>query len=408
VVYLRFKFISPDVVLEKHQSIWAITSMALVQLPAVKIEKIGVARFCHGDSVLLTKKLLNPVSSRVPKLTWKDGHKGDTLVIKSTNKIILAGIITHSGDNDFSKDNEMENDDTVDVTVQVPFDERIFLSTVDPGTGKNLIVWRRTLDKATAKYRIYKNISSGIQQLGEVHFDSLPVFIDESSEPWKNPAQYVITTIDTCGAELLYAQASTHLHQTMYLSSRSNNDGSILLKWNPYKGFDFDFYYIFRGSGKNEMELYDSVAAKPLLDWYTYTDYSSDPTKPFYRVEVDRNEELFFGKKSNSGPFSRSLSNLEDNRQQGTPVDFFENKQILEAYPNPFVKDFAIDYALQKNEKVVINLYNMHGQLIKNLVNDYQEAGSYKIYVTPGEPGIFFLEFISGINNRVLKLTGVQ
>ncbi len=61
------------------------------------------------------------------------------------------------------------------------------------------------------------------------------------------------------------------------------------------------------------------------------------------------------------------------------------NSQILDSfelyqnYPNPFNGNTMIQYSLEKNSKVVITIYNLIGQEIKELINTAQNPGKKQI-----------------------------
>jgi len=48
-------------------------------------------------------------------------------------------------------------------------------------------------------------------------------------------------------------------------------------------------------------------------------------------------------------------------------------------YPNPFNPSTTITYSLPQNSAVNLNIFNAKGQLIKNLVNEYQSPGNYEL-----------------------------
>ncbi|MDZ4120963.1 MAG: FlgD immunoglobulin-like domain containing protein, partial [Candidatus Cloacimonadaceae bacterium] len=52
---------------------------------------------------------------------------------------------------------------------------------------------------------------------------------------------------------------------------------------------------------------------------------------------------------------------------------------IQKIYPNPFNPVTRIDYGLQKASQVQISIYNMRGQIVKNLLSTHQAAGMYYI-----------------------------
>lgn len=51
----------------------------------------------------------------------------------------------------------------------------------------------------------------------------------------------------------------------------------------------------------------------------------------------------------------------------------------FESYPNPFQESTNIAYALEKQAKVELNIFDINGNLINSLVNQIQEMGHYTI-----------------------------
>jgi len=59
-----------------------------------------------------------------------------------------------------------------------------------------------------------------------------------------------------------------------------------------------------------------------------------------------------------------------------TPV----TKLKISNYPNPFIQSTTINYELPKSGKVKIDIYNVVGQKVRTLVDEYQISGSYECY----------------------------
>lgn len=57
------------------------------------------------------------------------------------------------------------------------------------------------------------------------------------------------------------------------------------------------------------------------------------------------------------------------------PTEF----ELSQNYPNPFNPGTEIEYTLQKSAQVSLQIYNLLGQKVKTLVNEYQSASSYHI-----------------------------
>jgi len=52
---------------------------------------------------------------------------------------------------------------------------------------------------------------------------------------------------------------------------------------------------------------------------------------------------------------------------------------LSQNYPNPFNPVTRIDFTLPENQKVVLKIYNMLGELVREIINKETEAGSYSI-----------------------------
>jgi len=60
----------------------------------------------------------------------------------------------------------------------------------------------------------------------------------------------------------------------------------------------------------------------------------------------------------------------------GTLPEYYS---LSQNYPNPFNPVTNIDFTLQRSNQVTLEVYNIMGQQVKTLLNDYREAGSYSI-----------------------------
>jgi len=72
-----------------------------------------------------------------------------------------------------------------------------------------------------------------------------------------------------------------------------------------------------------------------------------------------------------------TIKYIQETGIQEKPSEKLEN--ILQAYPNPFKTETGIHYQLPQPGVVIIAIYNVSGQRIKTLVNEYKEAGYYTV-----------------------------
>ncbi len=73
-----------------------------------------------------------------------------------------------------------------------------------------------------------------------------------------------------------------------------------------------------------------------------------------------------------SGP-----SGIDDGDDPGTPLAY--GAYLLPNYPNPFDSRTTIGYVLPSDCTVNLSIYNMKGQLIRELVDRYEEAGDHTV-----------------------------
>jgi len=69
------------------------------------------------------------------------------------------------------------------------------------------------------------------------------------------------------------------------------------------------------------------------------------------------------------------LTGIQERTHFGTPVSFVLNQN----YPNPFNPSTTISYELSAPAEVEMSIYNLTGQIVATLVNEYQTAGSQSV-----------------------------
>jgi hypothetical protein len=79
---------------------------------------------------------------------------------------------------------------------------------------------------------------------------------------------------------------------------------------------------------------------------------------------------------------------------------------LYQNYPNPFNPSTNIDYAINQSGLVTLNIYDVLGNLVSSLVNEYKSIGKYSVRFKADEltSGIYFYRLISGSNQSVKKM----
>jgi len=96
----------------------------------------------------------------------------------------------------------------------------------------------------------------------------------------------------------------------------------------------------------------------------------------------------------------------------GTPVvDIPQKFELYQNYPNPFNPSTSISFDLPEDAFVTLKIYNIIGQEIKTLVNEFKNAGRYTVVwdgkdntgkIAPS--GIYFYRITAGNFSKTLKM----
>jgi len=84
---------------------------------------------------------------------------------------------------------------------------------------------------------------------------------------------------------------------------------------------------------------------------------------------------------------------------------------IIENFPNPFNPKTTISFSLQNDSKIELSIYNIKGQLVEILVNDFKPAGQHSVVWDgrdennqPVGSGIYFYKLKAGDFREVRKM----
>jgi hypothetical protein len=78
-----------------------------------------------------------------------------------------------------------------------------------------------------------------------------------------------------------------------------------------------------------------------------------------------------------SNEVSAMIKDLSENIGEAT--DIADNFRLNQNYPNPFNPSTTIEYDIPEYTNVSIVVYDLLGRKIKQLVNEYKEAGTYQV-----------------------------
>jgi hypothetical protein len=88
-----------------------------------------------------------------------------------------------------------------------------------------------------------------------------------------------------------------------------------------------------------------------------------------------------------------------DNSGKNKTNNIIPNQYSLsQNYPNPFNPETTIKYALPRDVKVLIKIYDILGREVQTLVNEFKKAGYYEIKFNGSNfaSGVYFYRIESG------------
>ncbi len=222
---------------------------------------------------------------------------------------------------------------------------QISLVTLDTTTFKNMVIWQKqpspydyeSYEITVEHYNIYRQDTAGLPyyKIAQVPYADLSVFVDTTSEPRKRPYKYKLSArVNGTSGMLPNFNEETDTskcwyHQSLFIKKEVSGD-TFKINVDPYEvqGWNMDSVFsgeqvmIYKGTDSTQLSFHDSID----VFFHDSTIIIDDPAifdSTFYftfnlsfPMLVDPNEPLPL--KANAGPFSQSISNLEDNRLKGS------------------------------------------------------------------------------------------
>jgi hypothetical protein len=143
----------------------------------------------------------------------------------------------------------------------------------------------------------------------------------------------------------------------------------ITIFWNANTEADFNSYNLYRDTTANFTA--DSTTFVLSLSDTFYTHLIPDAIDAFYYKLTSTDNQG-----NESGPseeLSVIITSIND-----YPVTV-SNYQLYQNYPNPFNPSTKIGYKLKERGYVKLYIYDIKGELVSTLVNQFQEAGYYEV-----------------------------
>ena len=272
--------------------------------------------------------------------------------------------------------------------------QTICITTLDSTNTYNLIVWEKTQGSGIKNFMIYKLSDSTSQYvlLGEQPFNHFSTFLDTTSRPSQYSSSYKISIVDSCGDE----SSLSPTHTTILLSANLGTGNTVNLSWNPYVGFTYNNFEIWRSSNGGNMSLLATIANNT----YAYID-NNPPSQPNYQVQITNpngctpTRSLF--------DYSTVRSNIVNPTLSSGIRNISNSGGVMNVYPNP--SDGNINVIIEGNMNISARLIviDVLGRLIKEQPVDIKRGSNAINLDLSASNGTYFIELIDQSNTLIDK-----
>jgi hypothetical protein len=153
-------------------------------------------------------------------------------------------------------------------------------------------------------------------------------------------------------------------------------EGLVKLTWNKNTEADFSHYRIYRDT--LTIVIYDStkmIAETPDTFYYDQLPPVNKETRFYYVITA-------FDNQGNQSYPSEEINVLVTGLGEYPPKGY-DGYRLLANYPNPFNPSTIIPYRLKEAGYVKLYVYDVKGELVRVLVNQWQEKGYYEVMFHP-------------------------
>jgi hypothetical protein len=222
----------------------------------------------------------------------------------------------------------------------------------------------------------------------------MPAFVPVDELVYQSGSNYIFAF--THGRSAFVTTTPTPVELTDF--SGSVTEGKVILNWNTKTEINTHSFIIERAlaSGSingslNYIKVGEVNAAgnSNISRSYSYSDYNITSGLSSYRLKVvDNNGDFKY-----SPVIQVAVTN---------PLSF----EISQNYPNPFNPSTSIKYSLPADANVSIIIYNIKGEVVKNILDSFQKAGYYNVKIDGSymASGIYFYRINAGKFSQTKKM----
>ncbi len=172
-------------------------------------------------------------------------------------------------------------------------------------------------------------------------------------------------------------------------------------------------YVYIAGTGQYQISGNDYVTLKyspaGVQQWaITYNGPLTNSDDDLSDLFIDTNLNIYVtgtSSRQNSPTFLWDVASIKYSQPNGVEqisTDLPGSFKLEQNYPNPFNSITMFHYEVLRKSNIRISIYNVIGQLVRNLVNTEQQAGKYRVELDAGDlaSGIYFYTLFAD-NNKI-------
>ena len=254
-------------------------------------------------------------------------------------------------------------------------------------------------------FEVYVDLSSNAVEGDSIGFQIYNEDDIVVTEPaTKSTANYPITCSSAVGPALA-------VHLSSFSAVRENNQ--VLVQWSSDLEVNHAGYNLYRGSDEfgpftqlNYQLIMNDMESGPGAKHYEYVDKDVPAGALYYKLEA-----ISLSGESTLYDLVSVQTTSGVNDDLAIPI----HNALYQNYPNPFNPTTSISYSLRETQHVNIAVYNIKGDLVKQLASGYQDAGLYNVTWDATNDagqkvttGVYFYRIKAGSFTDTKKMTLMQ
>jgi PKD repeat protein len=157
-----------------------------------------------------------------------------------------------------------------------------------------------------------------------------------------------------------------------------------------------DAGFTFEHKGWGQYDFTPADANLVSYEWDFGDGKTSTDVAPYHEYDAEGDYDVMLTTTDDNSCISENTINVS----VSTSIEDKTVENPFNVFPNPFTQELNIVYELQNESKVIVEVYNLNGQLIESLVNQEQVEGKHQVqFETADASGIYLIKMV--VDNNV-------